>query len=85
MHIFGISIDCISDYRSFFDTITGTDRPCVIFTPNPEMLLRAERQPSFAETLRRADYRVPDGTGLYIAAELLRISSHPLVRLLVLP
>ena len=85
MNIFGIPIDRIASQESFFGTITQSDRPLVIFTPNPEILLHARRTPSFAGMLVRADYRIPDGIGLLAAAELMRISDRPLVRLLHLP
>jgi UDP-N-acetyl-D-mannosaminuronic acid transferase (WecB/TagA/CpsF family) len=40
----------------------------LVFTPNPEMLLRAEREESFLHTLQKADYLTPDANGLYVGA-----------------
>ncbi len=42
-----------------------------ICTVNPEFLVEAHQNPAFAETLRRADLRVPDGVGVLWAARLL--------------
>jgi len=45
----------------------GPDRPRsarMVFTPNPEIVARAARDPEFRAVLRRADLAVPDGVGL---------------------
>jgi N-acetylglucosaminyldiphosphoundecaprenol N-acetyl-beta-D-mannosaminyltransferase len=44
----------------------GGDRTIRIFTPNPEILLRARDDPSYAEVLRSADLALPDGTGVAV-------------------
>lgn len=45
----------------------------VIFTPNPEQVVLAEKDKSFAEVLCQADYLVPDGVGLVIASRLFSL------------
>jgi N-acetylglucosaminyldiphosphoundecaprenol N-acetyl-beta-D-mannosaminyltransferase len=42
-----------------------------ICTVNPEFIIDAGRDPTFAAALRRADLRVPDGVGVLWAARLL--------------
>jgi len=44
--------------------------PHVVTTPNPEIVMRARRDPAFRQTLRRAALNVPDGVGLILAARL---------------
>ncbi len=41
-----------------------------VATPNPEILLKARADRAYAETLSAADIRLPDGIGLYLAAQL---------------
>jgi len=43
----------------------------VIFTPNPEFLVYARKNPDFRETLNSADISLPDGVGLVWAAKIL--------------
>lgn len=41
-------------------------------TPNPEMLVAAQKDPDFASLLNRADVAIPDGFGLVVASRLLK-------------
>lgn len=36
----------------------------LIFTPNPEQLMLARKNPNFADLLKQADYLLPDGMGI---------------------
>src|SRR3989304_5766874 len=45
--------------------------PQVVFTPNPEQVVLAQRNPSFLAALERADVLLPDGFGLVWAANIL--------------
>ncbi len=42
-----------------------------IFTPNPEQLVEADRNPAFAQALQQADILLPDGMGVVLASKLL--------------
>lgn len=55
-------------YKVFFSEITKRKYPTLVFTPNPEILLHASRDTDFHDVLSRADFLVPDGTGLYLAS-----------------
>lgn len=44
----------------------------IIVTPNPEILLKADHDPEFLKILQSADMSIPDGTGLLVAADVLR-------------
>ena len=54
--------------------------PHVITTPNPEIVMRARREPSFRATLQRTALNVPDGVGLLLAARLRGERFHEHVR-----
>lgn len=42
-----------------------------IFTPNTEQLVRAQRDPSFADVLNKADVSLPDASGVVWASKIL--------------
>lgn len=46
-------------------------KPLVLFTPNPEQLVLAQKNPAFDQLLDRADVLIPDGIGLVMASWLL--------------
>ena len=50
-------------------------RGAFVVTPNPEIVLRAERSPDLAKTLRDAALCLPDGVGLVWAS---RLAGRPL-------
>lgn len=45
------------------------DKFCYIVTPNPEMVMRAQKEEEFMKVLNEADLCVPDGIGLVIASK----------------
>lgn len=45
-----------------------------VTTPNPEIVLKAQKDPGFLKTLNRADLNIPDGTGILWAAKFLKIT-----------
>lgn len=53
-----------------FETIKKTLTPLWIITLNPEMLVAAHRDASYASVLRQADIRTVDGFGLWLALRL---------------
>lgn len=55
-------------YKDFFESIKNPLKKTLVFTPNPEILLRASRDPEFLEILKRATYLTPDANGLYTAS-----------------
>jgi N-acetylglucosaminyldiphosphoundecaprenol N-acetyl-beta-D-mannosaminyltransferase len=46
-------------------------RPLILFTPNSEQLVLAQKDSQFSQFLERADYLLPDGIGLVWAAKIL--------------
>ncbi len=83
MQIFNLEILNIS-YNKFFSQITQLKEKNIVFTPNPEMLLQAKKDPVFLQDLQKADYLTIDGIGLYIAFQMLEEKSA-LLRFLKLP
>ncbi len=53
-------------YPDFFAKIQDPQAKTLVFTPNPEIFVRASRDDAFMNILTRATYNVPDGNGLYI-------------------
>jgi len=63
-----------------------TETKNIIFTPNSEIVVRAYDDPEYARILNSADYLVPDGAGLLLAAKILgeplpeRVAGYDLMR-----
>lgn len=56
--------------RQVCERFLDGDRTFRIFTPNPEILLLAREDPSYAEVLNTADLALPDGTGIAVVESL---------------
>ena len=48
--------------------IKTPEKKTLVFTPNPEILLRASKDREFLDILKKADYLTPDANGLYTAS-----------------
>ncbi|MCF8001361.1 MAG: WecB/TagA/CpsF family glycosyltransferase [Halanaerobiales bacterium] len=63
-----------------------TETKNLIFTPNSEIVVRAYDDSDYAKILNSADYLVPDGAGLLLAAKILgeplqeRVAGYDLMR-----
>jgi N-acetylglucosaminyldiphosphoundecaprenol N-acetyl-beta-D-mannosaminyltransferase len=76
--IFGVRLDelaSVEQLRSVTSGFLDGARTYRIFTPNPEILLHARRDPAYADLLRSADLALPDGTGVAIVQALRSGSS----------
>lgn len=73
--ILGIKVDVISFEGAVEKALyfLDEDTPHTIFTPNPEMLLLADKDKYFKEILNSADLVVPDGIGVVLASKLNRV------------
>jgi N-acetylglucosaminyldiphosphoundecaprenol N-acetyl-beta-D-mannosaminyltransferase len=71
--IFGVRVDELSSGGTCgpCEAFIAGDRACLVFTPNPEILLRAREDRSYAEILNTADLALPDGTGVALIRSLL--------------
>jgi UDP-N-acetyl-D-mannosaminuronic acid transferase (WecB/TagA/CpsF family) len=65
-------------------SILSAKESTTIFTPNPEILLRQAEDSEFRDILQQADYLIPDGVGLYIAAQMLEYENK-FMRVVLLP
>ena len=71
--IFGVRLDDLASVEQLRGAATGFldgARAYRIFTPNPEILLRARDDAGYADLLRSADLALPDGTGVAIVQAL---------------
>jgi N-acetylglucosaminyldiphosphoundecaprenol N-acetyl-beta-D-mannosaminyltransferase len=71
--IFGVRLDELENVDQLGAVTTGFldgDRAFRIFTPNPEILLRARSDAAYADVLRSADLALPDGTGVTLVQTL---------------
>jgi N-acetylglucosaminyldiphosphoundecaprenol N-acetyl-beta-D-mannosaminyltransferase len=72
-HILGARIDDL-DWERALAQIEGyarTGRPHQLVTPNPELVMRARRDPAFRAVLEAADLSTCDGVGLRWAGRML--------------
>ncbi len=70
MKIFNINLDRLK-YKDFFRKITKFEKQNIVFTPNPEILLKTKSDKEFWDLLKESDFLTPDGIGLYIAFQIL--------------
>ncbi len=74
-YVLGTRIDVIS----FNDAVCKAvdffydDAPHIIFTPNPEMLVLADKKPEFGSILNSADLLTADGIGVLLASKLNKV------------
>lgn len=71
--IFGVELHEVgseAEVRERLRAFLEGDRAARVFTPNPEILLRARRDPGYAEVLNGADLALPDGTGVAIVLSI---------------
>jgi N-acetylglucosaminyldiphosphoundecaprenol N-acetyl-beta-D-mannosaminyltransferase len=71
--ILGVRLDDVPSEQRLREICEGFldgERTTRIFTPNPEILLRAREDPGYAEVLNSADLALPDGTGVALIESL---------------
>lgn len=84
MDIFWISIYHLQK-TEFISQISRLGNKTIIFTPNPEILLKAKNDSQFQDTLKTATYLTSDGIGLYIAFQILESKKSFPINILLLP
>ena len=84
MKILAVDLDSLI-YKEFFDEITHLKKQKIVFTPNPEILLIANQDKHFAKLLKKADYLLPDGIWLYVAAQIIDSDNSKLLDSLLIP
>jgi N-acetylglucosaminyldiphosphoundecaprenol N-acetyl-beta-D-mannosaminyltransferase len=76
IHILGIRVDDVTydEALARMEEFIADGRPHQVTTVNPEFIMTAQGDPSFAQILNRAHLNLPDGQGLIWAASLLGVS-----------
>ncbi|MFA5413727.1 MAG: WecB/TagA/CpsF family glycosyltransferase [Patescibacteria group bacterium] len=74
VNILGVKIDNFTrqDALKKIEDFFSDNLQHYIVTPNPEMVVAAEKDKEFLEILNKADLAVPDGFGLVLASRYLR-------------
>jgi N-acetylglucosaminyldiphosphoundecaprenol N-acetyl-beta-D-mannosaminyltransferase len=64
--VLGVAVDdvTLAEAVDLVDRYLAAGTPHQIVTPNPEMVMRARRDPHFRAVLNAADLAIPDGVGL---------------------
>jgi len=72
IEILGVKIDAVTTEEAIerLKLFLVEPRGHAVFTPNPEMLVLAQKQLRFKQALSMADLAIPDGAGLLWAARL---------------
>ncbi|MBU1119210.1 WecB/TagA/CpsF family glycosyltransferase [Patescibacteria group bacterium] len=71
--ILGVSVNTVSKKKALekFKSFLSNEQKNYIVTPNPEIVLKAQKNFSFKEVLNKSSLAIPDGTGLKWAASFL--------------
>ena len=84
MQIFWIELNKLK-YKSFLVELLKLEKQNIVFTPNPEILLKTKTDLEFKKSLKKATHLTPDGIGLYIAFQILDNNFWVLINTLLLP
>jgi len=73
VHILGVRVDNVTteETLSLMESFVADGRPHQVVTINPEFVVEAQRNESFAQALAQANLALPDGAGLMWASRLL--------------
>lgn len=71
--VLGVKIDTISKNEAinFLSQRILTSRQTLVVTPNPELIVDAQKDSKLMEVLNSADLSIPDGQGVLIASKVL--------------
>ncbi len=84
MQIFWIKIDKIN-YIELFKWITKFEKQNIVFTPNPEILLKTIKDKEFESLIKKANYNTSDWIGLYIAYQIIDNEYNKFINTILLP
>ena len=84
MQIFWIKLNKLK-YQEFLKELLKLEKQNIVFTPNPEILLKTKTDKEFKELLDKATYLTPDGIGLYIAFQIFDNNFWTVINSLLLP
>ena len=85
--VLGVKVDCIQMrqvLKQVSDWIESNRGKRYIVTPNPEMIVAAQKDQQFMGVLNEADLRIPDGIGLKLADKgIKRVAGVDVVKKLI--
>lgn len=84
MKIFWLEMQNLK-YKDLFEEITKFEKQNIVFTPNPEILLKIKTDKEFENILKKANFLTSDWIGLYIAYQILDNNFWTIVNSLLLP
>ena len=84
MKIFWIQLNKLK-YNNFLEELLKLEKQNIVFTPNPEILLKTKSDKEFKSLINKANYLTPDGIGLYIAFQILDNNNSRFLNTLLLP
>lgn len=84
MKIFWIKIQNLK-YKELLKKITKFEKQNIVFTPNPEILLKIKNDSEFKNILQKADFLTSDWIWLYIAYQILDNNFWKFINFLLLP
>lgn len=72
--ILGVNINtyCFNESLEICKGFLEENRPRMIFTPNPEVIIKAFENPDFMNIINSGDLVIPDGIGIVIASKLYK-------------
>ncbi len=82
MKIFWINIDKLN-YKKFLEEILKFEKQNIVFTPNPEILLKTKENSDFKNLINKASYLTPDWIWLYLGFQIIEANSKILAILLL--
>jgi N-acetylglucosaminyldiphosphoundecaprenol N-acetyl-beta-D-mannosaminyltransferase len=83
MEIFWININKLN-YKNFLAEITKFEKQNIVFTPNPEILLKTKENSDFKNLIKKASYLTPDWIWLYLGFQIIE-SNSKIIAILLLP
>ena len=84
MKIFSIEITNLK-YKDLLNQITKFEKQNIVFTPNPEILLKIKTDKEFENILKQANFLTSDWIGLYIAYQILDNKYWKFINFLLVP
>ncbi len=84
MKIFNINLSRIKK-ENLLKEITKFEKQNIVFTPNPEILLKTKKDKEFFDILQKADFLTIDGIWIYIWAQILENKKNIILEILLLP
>lgn len=84
MQVFWIKIDKLK-YNELFEKIIKLETQNIVFTPNPEILLKTIKDKEFENLIKQANYNTSDWIGLYIAYQIIDNNYNKFINIALLP